>query len=147
LAGRAGPGPAPLRRPLIPASRPARVAVGAFLAVLLTCGLFGLEFWPFSGFKLFSQLRTDRQVRWELTADGRPVDFSTLPRGYRQGAHVLPTLARGSASRREAACRAWSSVSTGALQVYRVVATSAGPGKPFVERERVLVFDCPEPAR
>jgi hypothetical protein len=99
-------------------------------------------------------------VRWELTAGGHPVDFSTLPRGYRQGAHVLPALARGSASRRDEACRAWhavltpesrrgrrdSGVKSERLGVYRVVATSAGPGKPFVERERVLVFDCPEAA-
>ena len=65
--------------------RGVRAFVAVFLTVFVACGLLQVEAWPFSGWTLFSHLRTDEVRGWLATgvdADGveRPVPFSIVPR-------------------------------------------------------------------
>lgn len=139
--------------PAVDGPRPAvRLAVYAFLAAVVACGLLGIEAWPFSGFRLFSQVRTGTQVRWELvTTDGlgaeRPADLSSMGRGFRQSAHLLPHLAVAPPEEQAAACRGWFDAAPGVsrLLVYRSVYEQAQPGAPLRLDERVLRLTCERP--
>jgi hypothetical protein len=108
-----------------------RTFVAAFLAAFAACGLFGIEAWPLTGWRLFSQLRTDHQVSWRAVAvDGRgdeqPIRFEALPRGYRNFSLVMRTFASLSAREQAAACRAWlagarrETTGAKAVRIYRV---------------------------
>jgi hypothetical protein len=112
-------------------SRWVRAFVAAFLAAFAVCGVFGIEAWPLTGWRLFSHLRTDQQVSWRAVAvDGRgseeAIHFERLPRGYRN----FPLVMRGFSSlpprKQAAACRAWLAVArhemTGveAVRIYRI---------------------------
>ena len=92
-------------------SRGIRAFVAVFLAAFAVCGLFGLEFWPLTGWRLFSQLRTDHQVAWRATAVGEDgetqIRFADLPRGYGNFPLVMRTLGTLPRDEQEAACRAW----------------------------------------
>ena len=142
-----------------------RVFVYGFLGVFLITGLAGVEAWPFTGWKLFSQVRTDRQVGWEaVTVDGagheRAVPFSALPRGYRGGPHLFSAYRRFSTERIEASCRALIDAvqeegdrDAKSLRVYlrvRRLRLDPGPGgRPLaVPVSRALRYECdhaPEP--
>jgi hypothetical protein len=92
-------------------SRGVRVFVAVFLAAFVVCGLFGLELWPLTGWRLFSQLRTDHQVAWRATAVGedgeRQIVFAELPRAYRNFPLVMRTFLELPPAEQVAACRAW----------------------------------------
>ena len=90
-----------------------------FLAVFALCGLLGIEAWPFSGFHLFSNVRTDSIAGWEVTtfdASGveRPVGF-----GDRSWLHVAAGMASLPEQERTAVCRAWVPGAHGEMRVYR----------------------------
>ena len=95
------------------APRWARRFVGAYLAVFVVCGVFGLEAWPLTGWRLFADARQARQPGFQaVTVDraGRetPVPFADLPAGYRGDVQVLKGFA-GLPDRRQAAvCQAWA---------------------------------------
>jgi hypothetical protein len=62
--------------------------VWTLLAVVLICGVTGLEAWPFSGFRLFSQVRTSHSLSWRLATvdhagNERTLRFGSLPPGFR----------------------------------------------------------------
>jgi hypothetical protein len=107
-----------------------RVFVAAFLAAFVVCGLFGLELWPLTGWRLFSELRTDRQVAWRATAvhaEGETqVRFSELPHAFRNFSLVMRTFADLPRAEREAACRAWLEAArrerpeASAVRIYRI---------------------------
>jgi hypothetical protein len=129
--------------------RGTKVAVYAFLTLLVACGALGLEVWPFSAFRLFSQTRSGVQPRWELVrvdGDGAeaPVDLAAMGRAFRQTSHLLPELAVAPAARRADACDAWLAHETDArsLRVYRDVLRSPAPGRPYVIDQHVLRFTC-----
>ena len=64
-------GPADRRAAVHRVSRSARLAVYAMLAAVLGCGLFEVEAWPLTGWKLFSEIRTDESFSWQIIgADG-----------------------------------------------------------------------------
>ncbi|MGH9149690.1 MAG: hypothetical protein ACRD0F_05050, partial [Acidimicrobiales bacterium] len=70
-----------------------RILVVALLAAFAVCGVVGIEAWPLTGFRLFSQARTGEVVVWQAaTVNGaggeRPIDFEALPRGF-HGAHQV----------------------------------------------------------
>jgi hypothetical protein len=92
-------------------SRGVRVFVAVFLAAFVVCGLFGLELWPLTGWRLFSQLRTDHQVTWRATAVGedgeKQILFAELPRAYRNFPLVMRTFSKLPPAEQRAACRAW----------------------------------------
>lgn len=110
--------------------RRVRVFVGAFLAAFLVCGLFGLELWPLTGWRLFSQLRTDHQVTWRATALGedgeKQILASELPHAYRNLPLVMRTFSELPGAEQEAVCRAWLEAArrerpgARAVRIYRV---------------------------
>jgi hypothetical protein len=92
-------------------SRRVRVFVAVFLAAFFICSVFGLELWPLTGWRLFSQLRTDHQVSWRATAVGedgeKQILFGELPRAYRNFPLVMRTLSELPPAEQAAACHAW----------------------------------------
>jgi hypothetical protein len=92
-------------------SRGVRGFVAVFLSAFLLCGLLGLELWPLTGWRLFSELRTDRQVTWRATVvaagEETQIAFAELPRAYRNFPLVMRTFADMPAGRQAATCRAW----------------------------------------
>ncbi|HUR22934.1 MAG TPA: hypothetical protein VMZ73_03575 [Acidimicrobiales bacterium] len=136
-----------------------RVFVYGFLGLFFVTGLAGVEAWPLTGWKLFSRVRTDRQVGWEaVTVDGagreRPVPFPALPRGYRGGPHLFSAYRRFSPARVEESCRAIAEAvqerrgGVITLRVYlrvrRLRPLGSGPGAgPTVEPgRRSLLYEC-----
>jgi hypothetical protein len=107
-----------------------RAFVVAFLGAFVLCGLFGLELWPLTGWRLFSQLRTDHQVAWQATAveeDGeKPIRFAELPRTYRNFPLVMRTYSTLPRAEQLAACRLWLDAAQGqspaatAMRIYRI---------------------------
>ena len=110
--------------------RRVRAFVAAFLGAFVLCGLFGLELWPLSGWRLFSQLRTDRQVAWQATAvDGESetqIRFAELPRAYRNFPLVMRTYSALPRVSQVEACRLWLEAAQGPhpaatrLRIYRI---------------------------
>ncbi|HVQ88181.1 MAG TPA: hypothetical protein VMT88_08365 [Actinomycetes bacterium] len=98
------------------------------IGLIVVCALTGLEVWPFSGFRLFSVVRTQEQVSWELrTVDAAgvetPVDLDDLPVSYWGAHHVIPELPEMSQSDRQAAVLAWlhgANVDTDSVSSVRV---------------------------
>ena len=114
-----------LRGPNGTAGRGVRTFVWTFLAVFVVCGAAGLNLWPFTGWHLFSDVRTDRITGWEITTvdaagDERPVPFADLPAGYRSSSHVAAGLAALPEGERLDVCRAWASADPDRRQVVEV---------------------------
>jgi len=138
------------------AGRGVKAFVALFLAVFVACGLFQLEAWPFSGWALFSHLRTDERPAWLVTgvaADGheRPIPFSTFPAAYRGHQHVINGFDDLSPDEREGACAAWaaewartaSEADLGGvdeIRVYAVTDSIRHPGS----GQRHLRYVCPD---
>jgi hypothetical protein len=110
--------------------RGTKAFVVGFLVVFAACGWRGYELWPFTGWRLFSGVRTAKQVSWHATAvdrdgDETPIPFGVLPRGYHGSVGVLRTLPRLPASQRRQMCAAWADVlrrrghDVTAIRVYR----------------------------
>jgi hypothetical protein len=139
--------------------RGVKAFVAVFLAVFVACGLFQLEAWPFSGWALFSHLRTDERRGWLVTgvdADGgeRPIPFSTFPAAYRGEQRVLDGFDDLSPAGRQGVCRAWAAEWTGTatdgiggigeigeIRIYAVVDSTRHPGS----GRRNLRYVCPDP--
>ena len=79
-----------------------------FLATFAVCAVLGLEWWPFTGWKLFSQLRVDEQVAYEARyRDGGgevPVPWDRMGE-HRGFIFIMRDFAAG--RRQEEACEAW----------------------------------------
>ena len=111
-------------------SRGVRAFVALFLAAFVVCGVAGIEAWPLTGWRLFSQLRTDHQVAWRATAVGEDgetqIRFAELPRAYRNFPLVMRTFAGLPRVEQTAACQAWLEAArrdqpgTSAVRIYRV---------------------------
>ena len=92
-------GPTPAQRTLV---------VGA-LVLLLVAGLGGVEAWPLTGWRLFSESRGDQQTGWALqtvAADGAvsPFSLAELPVGYRLATWPLGDLPEGPSTEGDALC-------------------------------------------
>lgn len=124
--------------------------VYGFLALLVLCGLAGIEAWPFSGFKLFSALRDDKRVSWQLVAvdpDGgeSTIVLADLPVGFRNTTKLLGEFDDMSPDERDEVCEAWTrphrergEVIT-RVRIYEKTATlGADPPPP----ERELRWEC-----
>ena len=133
--------PAATQGPDDPPRRARWVAYG--LVGLLALGVVaGLEWWPLSSFRLFSQARTGTSTSWQVAlvdAAGteHPLPFSRLPRGFRGSHQLAPELRSLPAGERDGVCRAWADAAADRLgvvatevRVYRVtgrVPTGHGP--------------------
>jgi hypothetical protein len=106
MASRAGNGsdrPQPWARPF----------VTLLLAALLICGIFGIEAWPLSGFRLFSAPRGSVMTTWRLVGiheDGAvvPVNISRLGAGYRGFGASARAFRELSFGNRSELCGVWA---------------------------------------
>jgi hypothetical protein len=109
-----------------------------------------LELFPFSGFRLFAEVRGDERTSWEITAvdaDGEriPIVLDDLPLGYRQSWRLIPGMAEMDAVDRDEICEAWTTplredgVAVDRVEVHRTV-TSLRQGGPPPREERL--FEC-----
>ena len=141
------PGPEPAQPGVTPRTRR---LVHAFLFVFALTGVAHLEVFPFSGFRLFSELRGEERTSWQLRAvdaEGEEVGISLghLPLGYRQTARLIPGMADMSTSERDELCDAWAGplrergVDVVGVRIYRTVASVRPDGPP---PERTLVYEC-----
>jgi hypothetical protein len=92
--------------------RHARPFVALFLTVLVACPLGLLNLWPFSSWRLFSSIRTDRETSWEAVAvepsgRERDVPVASFPHGYRGFRFVLAGFSKRAPAARNAICAAW----------------------------------------
>jgi hypothetical protein len=90
----------------------ARPFVTLLLTAFLICGVFGVEAWPLSGFRLFSAPRSSISTGWRLVAirpDGveEPVNVSRLGAAYRGFGFVARTFTDLPPADRAATCEAW----------------------------------------
>lgn len=90
--------------------RRARWLVGVILVALIVPGLVGFEFWPLTGWRLFSLSRNDTANRWVVEgayADGtsRLVDLEELPVAYSNAEWPLRSVGGGSEARAEELCQ------------------------------------------
>jgi len=130
----------------------ARWFVRGFLIVFVVCGLVGIEAWPFTGFRLFSHLRTQHRTTWQafsLDAEGREnvLSFAQLPSGYRGFVLIMQRYPDISPTDRDGMCRAWAEAAgTSQVRVYRLdedVLPRAG-SRPASPTSRTLLFTCGE---
>ena len=139
---------APTASPAVSAAT--RRFVHLFLAAFLVCGVATFEVFPFSGFRLFSQLRGDERESWQLRAVDdqgaeRPIALGRLPLSYRKTSLLIGSWEDLSPARRDAVCDAWagplraSGITVTEVRIYRVVQSVRPDGPP---PERRLAYTC-----
>lgn len=127
-----------------------RRLVHLFLLVFAITGMAHLELFPFSGFRLFSELRPAVRHSWELRAvdeagDEVPIRTADLPLGYRSSTLLLRDFDDMSPAARDEVCDAWATPLRDAgtvvvqVRVYSVV-RGVRPGAPPPERH--LAYEC-----
>lgn len=127
-----------------------RGLVHLFLLVFTITGVAHLELFPFSGFRLFSELRPAVRQSWELravgaTGDEIPIRMGELPLGYRNSTALLRDFDDLHPTERDEVCAAWASPLRAAgteVVGVRVYAVTGGvrPDAPLPERH--LAFEC-----
>jgi hypothetical protein len=130
--------------------------VAAFLAAFVVCGVFGLEAWPLTGWRLFADARQPVQVGWQavtVDAAGRetPVPFGDLPAGFGGNVQVLKGFGGLPAAEQAAVCRAWAEAvrarggQVEAVRIYRTVTdVSRRVGQRGAPPARELRWTCRE---
>jgi hypothetical protein len=97
--------------PVETVSAASRWFVRAFLAAFFLCAILGLEAWPLTGFRLFSQLRHETRTMWvaDTVSPGgeAPLWFTQLPRAYQGFSLIIWRFGRLSPASKRAACAAW----------------------------------------
>ena len=127
-----------------------RRCVHAFLLVFAVTGVAHLELFPFTGFRLFSELRPQERHSWQLRAvgpdgDETPIRLSELPLAYRNTSTLLLDFDDLTQDGRDAVCDAWAqprrdggAVVTG-VRIYAVVGSVRPDGPP---PQRRLAYEC-----
>ena len=124
--------------------------VHGFLLVFAVTGVAHLELYPFSGFRLFSEVRTDEREAWQLRAvdaegEEQPIRLEDLPLGYRQTARLIPGMEHKTDQERDEICDAWAAplreagVDVTSVRVYRTVTSVRPDGPP---PQRALAYEC-----
>jgi hypothetical protein len=127
-----------------------RRLVHLFLLAFAVTGLAHLELFPFSGFRLFSELRGEERVSWQLRTvadDGTetPIPLGSLPVGFRNSTKLLLEFPDLSDDERDAVCDGWAEPARDAgrsvaeVRVYEVT-SSVRPGAPPPQRR--LAYTC-----
>ena len=85
-----------------------------YLIAFLLCGVFAIEAWPLTGWKLFSHPRRADLYGWRaFTVDSRghetKIDFARFPRADRHLPLIMQTYGKLSPRRKDAVCQAWAS--------------------------------------
>jgi hypothetical protein len=128
-------------------SRGTRRGVYGFLGVFAVIGVVHLEwFWPFTGFRLFSELRPAERASWVITAvdergDESTVQLSELPIAFRTTTRLLAGFDEMDQDQRDEVCAAWVHERDDVVEVriYAVV-TRLRPDAP--PPERTLAYRC-----
>jgi hypothetical protein len=146
--------PMPVPTATEPVPRWVRWFVGGFLALFLVCGVFGVEAWPLTGWRLFADARQARQPGFQaVTVDtqGRetPIPFRDLPAGYRGDVQVLKGFASLPTARQAAVCQAWAQAvrerggEVAEIRIYQTVTdVSRRVGDRGAPPARTLRFTC-----
>jgi hypothetical protein len=124
--------------------------VHLFLVVFAITGVAHLELFPFSGFRLFSELRPADRLSWQLRAvdaagEETPIRLAALPIGFRNTSRRLRTFDHLSQAERDDICDAWaqplreSGAQVARVRVYAVV-QSVWPHAPPPTRR--LAYEC-----
>lgn len=111
--------------------RGTRIAVYLFLVAFCVAGLVGIELWPLTGWRLFSQPREAHSISWQaVTLDGSgsesPIPFGRFSRGYWGSRHVLTGFAALQPAQQAAVCTTWGralaelGVGYETIRIYRV---------------------------
>ena len=130
--------------------RRVRWGVYAFLLVFAVTGLGTFEVFPFSGFRLFAELRPAERESWQLRAVDAsgaeaPIRLGELPVAYRNTTTLLLTFDDLSAAERDEVCDAWATPlrEAGAdvvgVRVYSVVDEVKPDHRP---PRRTLAYEC-----
>src|SRR5688572_9336998 len=90
-----------------------RRLVHLFLLVFAVTGVARLELFPFSAFRLFSELRPAERASWELRAvdargEERAIRISELPLGFRNSTTLLEDFDDLTAAEQDEVCDAWA---------------------------------------
>ena len=105
-----------MSRPSRPGSaavpRYARAFVVLFLTALIGCAVASVNAWPFSNWRLFSSVRTDKQTSWQAVAvdtagTGQDYPIATMAQGFRGFGRIARSFPKLAPSRRNAICAAW----------------------------------------
>lgn len=102
-----------------------------YLGAFLLCGVFGLEVWPLTGWRMFCNLRPRRQSAFQvmrISAGGAeaPVSFAALGAGFQGNVQVLNAFASLSSDQKLAVCRVWAEslrdhhLEVAGLRIYRL---------------------------
>jgi hypothetical protein len=90
----------------------ARGFVAAFFTLFVVCAVAGINAWPFSGWRLFSQARTEHVAVW--TARGvngagevGPIPFRLMPPAYASFGLLMRDFPSLPEARQVAMCSAW----------------------------------------
>ncbi len=134
--------------------RSLRIGVGAFLAVFVFTGIFEIQAWPFTGWRLFSKTRSDESVALVAVAVDRAGHSYPL-HGRRVSALRNLSAVAGyfdglSTASKAATCRAWlSSVrrvvpSAVAVSIYRMTQqlVPRSRGRPTLPPVKNLAIQC-----
>ena len=128
--------------------------VRSFLAAFVVCAIFGLDAWPLTGWRLFSHLRSEHVVSWQVTAvdpSGAEtlIQFKDLGAGYRGAQFIARDFASLPPLDRVKVCEAWARTirrvgrPVVAFRIYRVNQSllprahgrAAGPATRMIEYE------------
>lgn len=128
-----------------------------FLVAFFFTGLIGIELWPLTGWKLFSQLRKAHAVSWQVVTvdaarDEKPIPFDRLPRGYHGTLHVLKTFEALDAPAKDAVCRTWEHALAGIhvqsreiliyrIEVHRSISPDGGHAPTIARTPRYRCLD------
>lgn len=90
----------------------ARPFVAIVLALIIACGIFAWELWPFTSFRLFSTVRIDHQTAWSATVvddSGAETAYPLggLDHGFRGFPFTMSEFATASQERQDELCRTW----------------------------------------
>jgi hypothetical protein len=127
-----------------------RRGVHLFLLVFAITGIAHLELFPFSGFRLFAEVRGAERVAWQLRAvdgDGHEeaIRLGELPVAYRNTTTLLHEFPGLTAAERDRICDAWTQPARAdgrpitSVRVYEVV-ESVRPDGPAPRRR--LAYEC-----
>ena len=131
-------------------SRRVRRGVHLFLLAFAVTGVLHLELWPFTGFRLFSEVRTAQHEGWAIVAvdgDGeeRAIRLAQLPVAFRNTGRLIDGFDRRSTAERDAICDAWADAARAhgedvdRVRIYSVVESVRPDGPPPV---RTLAYEC-----
>jgi hypothetical protein len=143
--------------PRVDRARPplwARLYVGVFLSLFIVCGVFAIELWPLTGWRLFSTLRQPHYTGLRATIVDtagveRPFPLGELPLAYRGTSLLIGRFEEMPVPKQDALCDALAegarSIGMGveSVRIYRVDRDeSARAGRRAADEVLTLRYTC-----